>query len=190
MNRRLTVAVAATTALGLAAGGIATAGAAGNAAAPKKNEIVIKGTFVFKAGHFAHDDQRFKPLSASVKSGATVTVRNRAKTKDPHTLSFVEKKFLPVDFEPAAAGPLFELHQLSDDPNAQPVLKIDNGAPAADQNAPLAVDTLGTDKTPGDSELMAPGQKSTSFKVTAAKGSTLYYFCIFHPWMQGKISVK
>jgi plastocyanin len=191
MNRRLTVAVAATTALGLAAGGVVTsAGAAGKAAAPKKNEIVIKGHFVFKPGRFAHDDQRFKPLSASVKSGATVTVRNRAKTKDPHTLSFVEKKFLPVDFEPAAAGPLFELHQLSDDPNAQPVLKIDNGAPAADQNAPLAVDTLGTDQTPGDSELLAPGQKTTSFKVTAAKGSTLYYFCIFHPWMQGKISVK
>jgi plastocyanin len=189
MNRRLTVAVAATATLGLAAAGVASAGAAGNAA-PKKNEIIIKGHFIFKAGHFARDDQRFKPLSASVKSGATVTVRNKAKTKDPHTLSFVEKKFLPVDFEPAAAGPLFELHQLSDDPNAQPVLKIDNGAPAADQTAPLAVDTLGTDQTPGDSELMAPGQRTTSFKVTAAKGSTLYYFCIFHPWMQGKISVK
>jgi plastocyanin len=190
MNRRLTVAVAATATLGLAAAGVASAGAAGNAPAPKKNEIVIKGHFVFKAGKFAHDDQRFTPRDLSVKSGATVTVRNRAKTQDPHTLSFVEKNFLPTDFEPAAAGPLFELHQLSDDPNAQPVLKIDNGAPAADQTAPLAVDTLGTDQTPGDSELMAPGQRTTSFKVTAAKGSTLYYFCIFHPWMQGKISVK
>jgi plastocyanin len=189
MNRRLTVAVAATTALGITAGGVvATAGAAGNA--PKKNEIVIKGHLNFKAGHFARDDQRFKPLSASVKSGATVTVRNRAKTKDPHTLSFVEKKLLPVDFEAPAAGPLFELHQLSDDPNVQPVLKIDNGAPAADQNAPLAVDTLGTAETPGDSELMGPGQKTATFKVTAAKGSTLYYFCIFHPWMQGKITVN
>jgi plastocyanin len=190
MNRRLTVAVAATAALGLAAGGVASAGAAANSAAPKKNEIIIKGKFIFKAGHFAHDDQRFKPLSASVKSGATVTVRNRAKTKDPHTLSFVEKRFLPKDFEPAAAGPLFDLHKLSEDENVQPVLKIDNGAPAADQTAPLAVDTLGTPETAGDSELMAPGQKTASFKVTAAKGSTLYYFCIFHPWMQGNIKVN
>jgi plastocyanin len=189
MNRRITVAVVATTALGIAAAGVASAGAAAKAA-PKKNEIVIKGHFVFKPGHSARDDQRFTPLNASVKSGATVTVRNKAKTKDPHTLSFVEKKFLPKDFEPAAAEPLFGLHQLSDDPNAQPVMKIDNGAPAADQNAPLAVDTLGTDTTPGDSELMAPGQKTVSFKVTAAKGSTLYYFCIFHPWMQGNIKVK
>ena len=190
MNRRLTLAIAATSALGIAAGGVASAGAAAKAPAPKKNEIVIRGHFIFKAGHFARDDQRFTPLKATVKSGATVTVRNKSKTKDPHTLSFVEKKFLPVDFEPAAAGPLFALHQLSDDPSAQPVLKIDNGAPAADQNAPLAVDTLGTDQTPGDSELLAPGQKRTTFKVTAAKGSTLYYFCIFHPWMQAKLKVK
>jgi plastocyanin len=187
MNRRLTMSLAATAALGLGVGGVASAGAA---PAPKKNEIVIRGHFIFKAGHFARDDQRFTPLKASVKSGATVTVRNKSKTKDPHTLSFVEKKFLPVDFEPAAAGPLFGLHQLSEDQNVQPVLKIDNGAPAADQTAPLSVDTLGTDTTPGDSELMAPGQKTTTFKVTAAKGSTLYYFCIFHPWMQGKIAVK
>jgi plastocyanin len=189
MNRRLTVAVAATATLGIAAAGVASAGAAGNAP-PKKNEIIIKGHFIFKAGHFARDDQRFKPLSASVKSGATVTVRNRSKTKDPHTLSFVEKQFLPVDFEPAAAGPLFKLHQLSEEANVQPVLKIDNGAPAADQTAPLAVDTLGTPDKPGDSELLAPGQKTATFKVTAAKGSTLYYFCIFHPWMQGNIKVK
>jgi plastocyanin len=184
MNRRFKVAVAATATLGIAAGGVATAGAA------QKNEIVIRGHFEFKAGHFARDDQRFKPLDAKVKSGATVTVRNKSKTKDPHTLSFVEKRFLPKDFEPAAAEPLFALHQLSDDPNAQPVMKIDNGTPAADQNAPLAVDTLGTDKAPGDSELMAPGQKTISFEVAAKKGSKLYYFCIFHPWMQGKITVK
>jgi plastocyanin len=185
MNRRITVAVAATAALGVAAGGVGTAGAA-----QKKNEIVIRGHLDFKAGHFARDDQRFKPLDAKVKSGATVTVRNKAKTKDPHTLSFVEKRFLPKDFEAPAAEPLFGLHQLSDDPNAQPVLKIDNGAPAADQTAPLAVDTLGTDTAPGDSELIPPGQKTISFNVTAAKGSKLYYFCIFHPWMQGRITVK
>jgi plastocyanin len=188
MNRRLTVAIASTAALGLVATGVAST--AGAAAKPKKNEIVIRGHFVFKAGHFARDDQRFTPLKSTVKSGSTVTVRNKSKTQDPHTLSFVQKQFLPTDFEPAAAGPLFELHQLSDDPNAQPVLSIDNGAPAADQSAPLAVDTAGTDTTPGDSLLIAPGQKKVTFKVTAAPGSKLNYFCIFHPWMQGKIRVK
>jgi plastocyanin len=189
MNRRLTLAVAATTVAGLAAGGIASTAAVAKAPKPKKNEIVIKGKFVFKAGRFAHDNQRFKPLDASVKSGATVTVRNRSKAPDPHTLSFVEKRFLPKSFDAPIAGPLFGLHALEDE-QAQPVLNIDNGAPAADQSAPLSVDTLGTEDAPGDSLLMAPGQKKVSFKVTAAKGSTLPYFCIFHPWMQGKISVK
>jgi plastocyanin len=187
MNRRFTLAVAATTVLGLAAGGIASTAAVAKAPKPKKNEIVIKGKFVFKAGRFAFDNQRFKPLDAPVKSGATVTVRNRSKAPDPHTLSFVEKRFLPKSFDAPIAGPLFELHALE---GAQPVLNIDNGAPAADQSAPLSVDTLGTEAAPGDSLLMPPGQKTVSFKVTAAKGSTLPYFCIFHPWMQGKITVK
>ena len=29
-----------------------------------------------------------------------------------------------------------------------------------------------------------------SFNVTAKKGTTLYYLCAIHPWMQGKIKVK
>jgi len=186
MNRRFTVAVAATAALGIGAAGVATPAGA----AAKKNQIRILGHSVFKAGYFARDDQRFSPLRASVKSGALVTVKNKSKTKDPHTLSFVQKKFLPTDFDPAAAGPLFGLHQLSDEEGVMPIFKIDNGAPAADQAAPLQVDTLGTADAAGDSELIGPGQRSTRFQVTAESGSRLYYFCIFHPWMQGKIKVK
>lgn len=187
MNRRLTVAVAATAALSLTAAGFAsTAGAA----AKKKNQITIKGDFEFRAGKGARDNQRFVPLRQKVKSGSTVTVRNKAKTEDPHTLSFVEKAFLPTSFDAPVAGPLFGLHNLDeDDPNAVPVLKIDNGAPAADQAAVLAVDTLGTPDEPGDSLLLF-GKEPVTFDVTAPAGSKLYYFCIFHPWMQGKISVK
>ena len=184
MKRRIVVAVAATATLGLAAGVSApTASAA-------KNTIVIRGNFEFRAGKGVSDNQRFLPHKLKVKSGATVTVRNKSKTQDPHSLSFIEKQFLPVDFEPAAAGPLFGLHNLSDDPSAQPVLKIDNGAPAADQAAPLSVDTLGTPDAPGDSLLMFPDQRTTTFKVNAPAGATLNYFCIFHPWMQAKIAVR
>jgi hypothetical protein len=38
--------------------------------------------------------------------------------------------------------------------------------------------------------LTGPGQSKTehiSFKVTAKKGSTLYFMCLIHPWMQGKV---
>jgi hypothetical protein len=83
-------------------------------------------------------------------------------------------------------------HQV--DPNneeAPPaVLKVDDGAAAADQNAPLQVDALGDDKQAGDSEFIAPGQKRVAFQVTAKKGSVLPYYCAVHPWMQGKITVK
>jgi plastocyanin len=186
LNRRLTVAIAATAAVGISTAGLAsTAGAA-----TKKNQITIKGDFVFRAGKGARDNQRFKPLKAKVKSGSTVTVLNKSKTEDPHTLSFIEKAFLPTSFDAPVAEPLFGLHNLDeDDPNAVPVLKIDNGAPAADQTAPLAVDTLGTPDAPGDSLLLF-GKEPVTFDVTAAAGSKLYYFCIFHPWMQGKIVVN
>jgi plastocyanin len=187
MNRRLKVAVAATATLGIAAGGVATAGAA-----QKKNEIRVVGGTVFKAGRYVKDNVRFTPANLSVKSGATVTLVNKGTDPAPHTISFVEKRFLPRSFEAAALGPLMEAHQV--DPNneeAPPaVLKVDNGAPAADQSAPLEVDSLGTDKKAGDSEFFGPETKKLTFKVTARKGSKLFYFCAVHPWMQGKITVK
>ena len=159
---------------------------------PKKNEIRIVGGTKFKAGKYLKDDVRFAPANAVVKSGATVTLLNKGTDPAPHTISFVEKAFLPKSFEFAAVGPLMEAHQV--DPNneeAPPaVLKVDNGAAAADQNAPLQVDALGDDKQAGDSEFIAPGQKKVVFRVTARKGSVLPYYCAVHPWMQGKISVK
>ena len=69
-------------------------------------------------------------------------------------------------------------------------MKLDDGVPAADQSAPLAVDTLGTLDAAGDSEFIDVGQKKTTFVVTAAKGSTLPFFCAIHPWMQATIKVK
>ena len=182
MNRRLRMAVAVVAALGVSAGAASTASAA-------SEKITIRGKFVFKAGKSVRDNQRFVQRNLKVKSGDTVNVANKSKTEDPHTLTFVEKAFLPTSFESAAAEAAFGAHAPNGD--APPFFaKIDDGVPAADQAAPLAVNTLGTDTTVGDSEFMAPGQKSTSFTVTAATGSNLYYFCAIHPWMQGKIRVR
>jgi hypothetical protein len=186
MNRRLKVAVAATAALGIAAGGVATAGAA-----PKKNEIDMVGGLVVKPGKFVKDDQRFKARDTSVKSGSTVTLRNKTKTEDPHTISFVEKRYLPEQFDTPVNAKLEEAHLV--DPNndeAPPgAFVVDNGAAVPDGGT-LNVDTMFTPDTAGDSAFIAPGQKSFKFKVTAKKGSKLFYFCAIHPWMQGKITVK
>jgi plastocyanin len=182
MTRRLMVAgiaVAASVALAPAAH------------AAQKNTITIKGGAVFKAGKFLKLDLRFTPADVTVKSGATVKVLNKGDDPEPHTVSFVKKKFLPKSFDFAAAGPLMAAHQV--DPNneeAPPgVLVVDNNAPAA-PGALLNVDSLGDDKQAGDSQFIAPGQKSISFKVTAKKGSVLPYYCAVHPWMQGKITVR
>jgi plastocyanin len=189
MNRRLTVAVAATTALGLAAGGVvATAGAG---AAAKKNEIRIVGGTVFKAGKFVKLGVHFAPANVTVKSGATVTLKNKGTDPEPHTISFVEKKYLPKSFESAVDAKLMEAHQV--DPNneeAPPgVLVVDNGAAVPDGGT-LEVDTGFTPDVAGDSAFIAPNQKTFSFKVTAKKGSKLFYYCAIHPWMQGKITVN
>jgi plastocyanin len=182
MNRRLKVAIVATATFG------AVAPAAGAAQA---NEIRIIGGTVFEAGKFVKDDVRFAPRRLTVKRNATVTLRNRGTDPAPHTISFVKKAFLPKSFEFAAIGPLMAAHQVDQENEEAPpaVIKVDNGVAAADQNAPLQVNTGGDDKQAGDSQFIAPGQKRITFKVTARSGSTLRYYCAIHPWMQGKILV-
>ena len=55
----------------------------------------------------------------------------------------------------------------------------------------LDVDTMfSTTNVMGDSAFMFPDQNTLQFKVTANKGSRLFYFCAIHPWMQGKMKVN
>jgi plastocyanin len=185
MNRRITVAVAATAAVGLATAGIATTAGA----AAKKNEIRIVGGEKFKAGEFLKIDLRFKPRDVTVKKGAVVKVVNKTKG-EPHTISFVEKRYLPTSFDVAVNDRLLAAHQVDPtDEEAPPgVLVVDNGA-AVPAGELLEADTGFTPDVDGDSAFIAPEQ-DFSFKVTADKGSRLFYFCAIHPWMQGKIKVN
>jgi plastocyanin len=185
MKRRLVVAAAATAAVGLAATGVAaTAGAA-----IPKNEIRIVGGEKFKPGKYLKIDLRFKPMNVTVKSGATVHVENRTKG-EPHTISFVEKPFLPKSFDVAVDQQLLTAHQVDpNNPEAPPgVFVVDNGQPVAPGGV-LEADTGFTPTTAGDSAFIAPGE-DFDFKVTAKQGSRLFYFCAIHPWMQGKIKVN
>jgi hypothetical protein len=186
--KRLTVAVAASAALGLfAVGSVGTA-----VAKPKKNQIRIVGGFQIKIGKFVKDDQRFQSPKGKVKSGATVKVVNKTTTQDPHSVSFVEKKFLPGKSLDSPVFPLLgKAHGVPEDnPEGDPtIFVVDNGV-AVREGGTLGVDTGFTDTVMGDSVFIAPGQKSFSFKVTADSGSKLFYFCAIHPWMQGKISVR
>ena len=45
---------------------------------------------------------------------------------------------------------------------------------------------------PGDSGVIGPGKKGEfiDLKVTAKKGTELYFMCLIHPWMQAKVKVE
>jgi plastocyanin len=184
MNRRITVALAATAALGL---GLAPAASAA------KNEIRIVGGSKFKAGKFFKDDVRFQPRQRSVKSGATVKVVDKGTDPAPHTISFAKKRFLPTGFDFEGSDTFMTLltaHAANPETEEIGFFQVNDGVGVPnDQAGVLEVDSLGTDEFAGDSQFMAPGQ-GTTFKVTADKGSTLPYYCAIHPWMQGKLKVR
>jgi hypothetical protein len=179
MSRRITILLAAAAALSLTAVAIGTAAAAAPKA-PTKKRMSIVGHFVFKAGQSVFDDQRFTPRKFDIASGGHVTLRNRAKTEDPHTISLVKKAQLPDSFDCAVCGEIFAAHGVNEETGdiANPVVNV--GAEGFDQ--------------PGDSIVIAPKRKKdvtkVSFDVTAAKGTTLYFLCAVHPWMQGRIRVR
>jgi plastocyanin len=185
MTRSLSVALTATAVLGLSAAGVAsTAGAA-----IPKNQIRIVGGEVFKAGEFLKIDLRFKPRDVTVKKGSTVKVVNKTKG-EPHTITFVEKKYLPTSFNVAVDAKVREAHQVDPTNEEAPpgVFVVDNGA-AVPAGGTLEVDTGFTPTVAGDSAFIGEGQ-TFSFKVTADKGSRLFYYCAIHPWMQGKLTVN
>jgi plastocyanin len=174
-SRRTMLALAATAALGASALAIGPALAQGPAQAKLK---IVGGTTV-KPGKFVKDTQRFAPSKRAVRSGGTVRLANKARTEDPHTLSLVRKSDLPSTpqtvFECEVCEPFFGAH----DPNEE---TGEFGTPVVD------VGEEGFDR-PGDSVFVAPGE-TVRFDVSAPKGTTLYYLCAFHAWMQGKLRVK
>jgi hypothetical protein len=54
---------------------------------------------------------------------------------------------------------------------------------------PAGWSTLGSTSKKGDSWFTEKKGETFSQEVTAAAGTTLYYMCAVHPWMQGKVNV-
>ena len=158
--------------------GIATLAAAGPAfAAPKANTITAVGGMEVKLNQFISDQQHWDADTYAVKSGATVTLKDKSKMNQPHTLSLVDKlpKTMAQIMGCEACGPLMGAHQVNEQTGdvLQPL--VEAGANGFD--------------VAGDSIYLAPKGKVT-FKVTAKKGKTLAFLCAVHPWMAGTIKVK
>lgn len=136
---------------------------------------------------YIQDDMHFAPGTVTVKSGSTVTFTFDGKQMDPHTLTIVKQSDLPrtaAQVDNCKACQKYATAHLKN-PKAPP-----------DQNNPIVHWQLNTGHagldSVGDSvAIQEPGaHKSVTVKVTAKPGTTLYFICAVHPWMQGKIVVK
>ena len=167
----------------VALGLFALAAGPASAATPKKNTITAVGGMKLKANAYITDDQRWDANAYEIKSGATVTLRDKTEDNQPHSLSLIKQ--LPKS--PAqimgceACGPLMAAHEANEETG-------EVGKPVVEAGGE-GFDTAGDKNGPGDSIYLPPKGKVT-FKVTAAKGTTLNFVCAVHPWMLGKLKVK
>jgi plastocyanin len=142
---------------------------------------------VFKPNQLIAYVLRFTPEATTVDAGQRIRFVDRDQDNDePHTATIVNKADLPTSFaegdacfaETAPCGQALAAHDPDGDQQPPFNLVVNNGRPGLDR--------------PGDSLLFGGGldNQSISARVTAAPGTTLYYLCALHPWMQGKIKVR
>jgi plastocyanin len=172
-----------------AALGAASLGAAGSALAsggkgPAKAKVLIEGEESIKPNTYYKSTVHFEAGTVTIRSGGTVTLMN--KTTDAHTLSLVKASQRPRTFRQlencAVCQAIVKSHGLSTEGPPQqgppPIRVVDVGSPGFD--------------TPGDSVIIGPRGRGgpVTFKVTARPGTTLYFMCAIHAWMQGRFLVK
>jgi plastocyanin len=174
----------------LAAAGIWAAFASGSASkAAKTVTVTAKDNGVtMSPNKYIQDNMAFSPGTITVKSGDSITFKfDKPNMHEPHTITIVNQKDLPtngIQVENCRA-----CQQL-----AMGHLKNPKGEPGPSN--PIVHWTLNRGKpgfdTVGDSiAIEEPGaHKTNTVKVTAKPGTTLYFLCAVHPWMQGKIVVK
>jgi plastocyanin len=150
-------------------------------AAPKKAKknatLQMKGKLIVKRNKFIKDEARFSPGNVQIRSGGTLTLRNRQ--EQPHTFSIIKgsdvprstNKILNCGAPGTPCDTIFTAH--APDPEGNPTVPVvDVGSPGIDQ--------------PGDSVILNPKQ-TVKVNVSAPKGTTLNFFCAIHAWMQGRL---
>jgi hypothetical protein len=182
MTHRKLIAGATILCLAAAGGGVALA-----ATAPSKTTIKSSQKLQMKANRYIQDGLRWSKDVYTVRSGGTLHVVNGDGTEGPHTFTVVAKKDLPKTaaqaFTCKICKQLATAHGADPNSNAPPkFMFLENGT---GQDAPPNIDR------PGDSGITGPGKKGESIdlKVTAKKGTTLYFLCLIHPWMQAQVKV-
>lgn len=174
----------------LAVAGTWAALASGSAStAAKTVTITAKDNGVtMSPNEYIQDNMAFSPGTVTVKSGDSITFKfDKPNMHEPHTITIVNQKDLPTNGMQVencrACQRLASGH-----------LKNPKGEPGPKN--PIVHWTLNKGQrgfdTVGDSiAIEEPGaHKTNTVKVTAKPGTTLYFLCAVHPWMQGKIVVE
>lgn len=183
MQRKL---LAGITTLGLVAGGSAVAVAA-NGTAPKHTTINAVTSSKVKINRYIQDGTRWQDDVYTVRSGGTITIVNRAASDGPHTFSVVRKSDLPRTNMQINNCKICQTvaTELGANPQSQAPPKFLFAENGTGSTTPPNVDR------PGDSAFIAPVQNAkVTLKVTAKPGTTLYFMCAIHPWMQAKLIVR
>jgi plastocyanin len=160
-------------------------------AKPHRPGVVVlakdKGV-TFAVNRYVQDNMFFAPGTVSVKSGESLTFKfGDTKAMEPHTLTIVKQSDLPRTADAVENCRPCQRY-------ATPHLKNPKAPP--DEHNPIVHWTLNKGEpgldTVGDSiAIQQPGpHKSITVKVSAPAGTTLYFVCAVHPWMQGKIVVR
>jgi hypothetical protein len=167
----------------LAVVGTATAAAAAPARVTVRSTTSVK----FKPNRYIQDGLRWNKDSYAVRSGGTVHVVNGDGSEGPHTFTVLKKKDVPKTirtlFNCRACNTLTRAHGADPNTEAPPRFPfLENGV---GQQTPPDLDR------PGDSGVTGSGRKGESidFHVTARAGTTLYFICLIHPWMQAEVDV-
>ena len=173
MQRRRTL-------LGAGLAAVLTAGALGiGPAGAAPGAIVVKGRLSFSPNRFVHSTQHYEPGRRTVAPGGLVTLSNRDGAAEPHT-------FTIVDFGPDLPNTVEEVFncEFCNQFFPQHFPAGEDGPPVDVLNAgPAGLDEV------GDSVLVFPGE-TRQLPVSAPAGTNLFFLCIFHPWMQGRLNVR
>ena len=180
-NRKLAVGVAGLC-LAIGTSGVAIA------AIPSSTTVKQTQTFKVVPNRYVQDGLRFDKDIYKVKSGGTINFLFTVTGEGPHTFTIVRKKDVPKTpkavFNCPICKKLGEAHGADPNSDAPPKFQfLENGV--GENTAPPKVDR------PGDSGVFMTNKKGEkiSFKVTAKKGTDLYFMCLIHPWMQGEVEV-
>jgi plastocyanin len=159
---------------------------AGPALAQATKTVEVRGGDTLNPGQFIKNNFHFQPKNISVTSGSVVRwVDNDKDADDPHTVTIADQADLPQTIEQGDA--CFE-------PGGLCIETLEAHDPGLDELPPFnfVVNAGGPGlDARGDSLLFGgPFAQSVEAQVTAPAGSTLYYLCVIHPWMQGRINVR